>query len=326
MANPQAAQVIAVAKSQVGYHEGYSEGGWNNINKYADEVPGLGWSQGQSYCAVFTSWVAMRAGVPSLFPRTADCSAAITWFTSRNRWSWYPAIGAQVMYGTDGQEHTGIVFAYDSTYIWAVEANTNSNGSIEGDGVYIRQRRRTDAVVYGYGLPAYAEGVITADPNLAGKPGFTYAASALGPGPATLRAGGLMVNNFVADTVSVNGTVNAGRVFIQQNDKNTVGLEVVGASSSAPSIALFRDADGNTAFEVTGTGSPVSRKTHFFPASVQIGSTTADLGGSTGAVISIKNVDTAPTSDPTNGGILFVEEGALKYRGSAGTVTTIAPA
>jgi len=50
----------------------------------------------------------------------------------------------------------------------------------------------------------------------------------------------------------------------------------------------------------------------------------AGLGGTTG-VISIGNA-TAPASNPTGGGILYVEAGALKYRGSSGTVTTIAAA
>ena len=35
---------------------------------------------------------------------------------------------------------------------------------------------------------------------------------------------------------------------------------------------------------------------------------------------------TAPTTNLTGGGILYVEAGALKYRGSSGTVTTIGPA
>jgi hypothetical protein len=326
MVNSQAAQVIAVAKSQVGVREGYAEGGWNNITRYADEVPGLAWAQGQSWCATFTSWVAMRAGVPSLFPRTADCSAAVTWFSSRGRWSWYPAIGSQVMIGSSGQDHTGIVFAYDATYIWSVEANTNDNGSAEGDGVYIRQRKRSDANVYGYGLPAYAEGVITAEVAKKGVAGYTYAVSSLGPGPASLQPGGLMTNNLVTDSLSVNGTANAGRVSVQQNDATTVGLEVVSASSSATSLALFKDANGNTVFEVTGAGNPVSRTTHYFPAALQLGATTSDLGGSAGAVIAMKNVTTAPATNPSGGGILFVQAGALKYRGSSGTVTQIAPA
>jgi hypothetical protein len=35
---------------------------------------------------------------------------------------------------------------------------------------------------------------------------------------------------------------------------------------------------------------------------------------------------TAPTANPSGGGVLYVESGALKYRGSSGTVTTIAAA
>jgi hypothetical protein len=58
-------------------------------------------------------------------------------------------------------------------------------------------------------------------------------------------------------------------------------------------------------------------------------------GGSTGSIdyFQLINADrllmqngTAPTANLAGGGILFVEAGALKYRGSAGTVTTLGPA
>lgn len=49
------------------------------------------------------------------------------------------------------------------------------------------------------------------------------------------------------------------------------------------------------------------------------------IGGGQG-VIFIANATTVPASNPTGGGILYVESGALKYRGSGGTVTTIANA
>jgi hypothetical protein len=58
-------------------------------------------------------------------------------------------------------------------------------------------------------------------------------------------------------------------------------------------------------------------------------------GGSTGAVDYFQYVNadrllmqngTAPSANLAGGGILFVEAGALKYRGSAGTVTTLGPA
>ncbi|MFD8839869.1 CHAP domain-containing protein [Streptomyces griseofuscus] len=214
MANPQMPQVIAVAMSQVGYREGYTEGGWNNVTRYADEVPGLSAYQGQSWCMTFTSWVAMRAGVPTLFPRGVDCSAGVSWFQAASRWSWYPAVGSQVFYGASGSEHTGIVYAYDATYIWTIEGNTSDNGSTEGDGVYLRKRKRADAIVYGYGLPAYAEGITTADIALKGVSGYTYAVSNPGPSRATLVKSGMLVTNLVSEYLSVNGTANADKLYL----------------------------------------------------------------------------------------------------------------
>lgn len=43
-------------------------------------------------------------------------------------------------------------------------------------------------------------------------------------------------------------------------------------------------------------------------------------------VVAIGNATTLPTGNPTSGGVLYAEGGALKWRGSSGTVTTIAPA
>lgn len=48
--------------------------------------------------------------------------------------------------------------------------------------------------------------------------------------------------------------------------------------------------------------------------------------GSGVGVIGILDRTTAPTTNPSGGGILYCESGALKYRGSSGTVTTIASA
>lgn len=54
------------------------------------------------------------------------------------------------------------------------------------------------------------------------------------------------------------------------------------------------------------------------------------LGGASFAsgtlVMFIANRSAAPSGTPSGGGILYVESGALKYKGSSGTVTTIANA
>ena len=53
--------------------------------------------------------------------------------------------------------------------------------------------------------------------------------------------------------------------------------------------------------------------------------TVSEFGSGTG-VIGLANVGTLPTTNPTGGGVLYADAGALKWRGSSGTVTTIAAA
>jgi hypothetical protein len=170
------AKVLSVAKGEVGYHEGKSNGHWNNFQKYSPAVPGLEWSQNQAWCATFVSWVALKAGVADLFPRTASCATGVSWFKNKGRFSEYPAVGAQVFYGSGGGSHTEIAVSYDADYVYTVGGNTNTNGSAEGDGVYERKRARRDAYLYGYGYPAYDGGSVSADPNAA-KFGYKHKAT-----------------------------------------------------------------------------------------------------------------------------------------------------
>jgi hypothetical protein len=57
-----------------------------------------------------------------------------------------------------------------------------------------------------------------------------------------------------------------------------------------------------------------------------IGFRTSSQFGAARGVIAIANATVPPSVNPRDGGILYVEDGALKYRGSEGTVTVIAPA
>lgn len=164
-----AAGVLAVAASNVGFHEGYSNGHWNNKEPFADQVPGLSWANYQAWCATFVSYCAYKAGAGSLYPLTASCLTGVAWFKNAGRWSEYPAVGAQIFFGPGGGTHTGLVVDFDSTYVYTIEGNTNANGGPEGDGVYHKTRVRRDSYVYGYGYPKFAEGIKSADPAYAGK-------------------------------------------------------------------------------------------------------------------------------------------------------------
>ena len=53
-----------------------------------------------------------------------------------------------------------------------------------------------------------------------------------------------------------------------------------------------------------------------------IGFNTVDMASGTG-VIAIANATAVPSATPTGGGVLYVEGGALKYKGSSGTITTL---
>jgi hypothetical protein len=85
----------------------------------------------------------------------------------------------------------------------------------------------------------------------------------------------------------------------------------VKAYSSPAGAAISLDIDGDIAILITQDGI----KLH--PG--------ASLGSGV-RVIGIANATTAPTTNPSSGGVLYCQSGALKYRGSSGTVTTLAAA
>lgn len=63
-----------------------------------------------------------------------------------------------------------------------------------------------------------------------------------------------------------------------------------------------------------------------FTASGNLGIGTWNQFGGGQGVIAIANAVARPTTNPTGGGVLFAEGGALKWRGPAGRITTLAPA
>ncbi|MFE0490239.1 hypothetical protein [Streptomyces griseoaurantiacus] len=174
---PQTLIELGQQEAAIKYQEDNVSGTWSNLNKYAKETPGMAGYDGQSYCVIGLLWLAYRAGDVTILPQTPACDEAITTYQSWSRWSWYPATGAQVMIGDAGQDHTGLVYRWDATRIWTVEFNSNTNGSAEGDGVYLRVRNRADANVYGYGYPKYCSPMVTADPSWVDDPALLKTSS-----------------------------------------------------------------------------------------------------------------------------------------------------
>lgn len=140
-------------------------------------------------------------------------------------------------------------------------------------------------------------------------------------------------------TPSVRLTVSGRTSILNSADVSTVlyvrgasyGVRI-GSSATVANIEAVDNSGGSVSFQPLYVGgSNVTLHTGGvervrLDASGNIGVGTSDQFGSGAKVIGIANASTVPTTNPTGGGVLYVEGGALKYRGSSGTVTTIAPA
>ena len=131
-------------------------------------------------------------------------------------------------------------------------------------------------------------------------------------------------------------------------DMNTGAMSVTG-SISGTAIALAGSGSNIDVYNTDGTAdkrrwrAAITSRFMVFSGRTDAGISTGDnivlengtsnLGiagqttfGNGTKVISIPNAGTVPTANATGGGILYVDNGALKYRGSSGTITTIGPA
>jgi len=134
---------------------------------------------------------------------------------------------------------------------------------------------------------------------------------------------------------SINASGNATFNTLTVNTNNTVYF---GTSSGiyGTTVAIKTYTDSNVGLVVQATGSGQTGNLQNWNNSVGIvlakisasGNIVAgDMAIATSSVstIHISN-GTIPSANPTGGGVLYVEAGALKFRGSSGTITTIAVA
>lgn len=94
----------------------------------------------------------------------------------------------------------------------------------------------------------------------------------------------------------------------------------VGIYSGGATPVRWAQIDG-TGFRIFLAGVEKMR----FTQSGNLGVRTIDHGGAVGS-IGLADAATVPSTNPVGGGVLYSEGGALKWRGSAGTVTVVAPA
>lgn len=161
---------------------------------------------------------------------------------------------------------------------------------------------------------------------------------ALGRNAATDKANQLAIggaNLAITEVLIGEGLLSGGaaagltiRTSDSQGSNQATGNVLIRASMGTGNAATGGDIVFQTGLRV-GSGTGGQTPTTILTLSGGTPNVAFFAAGSYGSgerVIFIANVTTAPTTNPAAGGLLYVNAGALTYRGSGGTVTAIAPA
>lgn len=148
-----AREIVALAKTQVGYHEGR-----NNANKYSRALG----RPPEYWCQDFMDWLYRQGHVAH--ERTAACYVAEAYWKRNGRLHTRPKVGDQFFIYFPSKRnvhHTGIVIGIskDGRTVYTIEGNSNPGGSRNGYGVVRRSRpvlaRPGQTGIRSYGRPYY---------------------------------------------------------------------------------------------------------------------------------------------------------------------------
>lgn len=166
-------EVIAVAKSQVGYLEKASNkdlydftanAGNKNYTKYSPELRVAGYygsknKQGYAWCTQFVDWCFLQVAgsmnkADEVKPNGlygASCTWTKKYYNQKGRIFSTPEVGDQVFFKTDGSVcHTGLVVEVSDDYIGTVEGNCNN-------GVRLCTYKRSSSYIDSFGRPFYTD-------------------------------------------------------------------------------------------------------------------------------------------------------------------------
>lgn len=145
-------KIIDIAKSEIGTSEnplGSSNVKYNTWY-YGHAVSGVNYP----WCAVFISWCADQAGIPTnIIPRTASVSNLQTFFINQGLYKnkgYNPNPGDIMIQKSNGASHTGIVIESNGATFSTIEGNTSNK-------VAKRSYSLNDNRLSGFGTPQYIE-------------------------------------------------------------------------------------------------------------------------------------------------------------------------
>lgn len=152
----QALDVVGVAKTQVGYKNGYNNdtcyGAWYGCNN-------------NPWCAMFVSWCERKAGVSQSVVPNMKCADRSFYQNSglykKSQYrggNYIPKAGDLIFLdtdydGRDWSDHIGIVKSANATYVYTVEGNS-------GGAVKEKSYSTSSKWILGYGTPRYVDNSI----------------------------------------------------------------------------------------------------------------------------------------------------------------------
>lgn len=254
-----AADVLAVAVSQIGYHEKASEDNLDdflantcsddtaNYTKYARD---LGMPNGQSWCGYFVWWCMRSAGVTEdRYPSIGNVTGTKDWFVQRGLWhdrgTYIPSPGDYIAFG-DPLSHSGIVEYVSGDRVYTIEGNSS-------DMVKRKDYALTDTHVAGYGTisysgtaPAVVQPVATPTPVVTKAPVIPSADTSNPGEPYPIPTGNLK-----------SGSTGDSVKWVQTclNELQNAGITVDGiyGSQTVSAVKTFQKKNGLTADGVVGT-------------------------------------------------------------------------
>ena len=137
------------------------------------------------------------------------------------------------------------------------------------------------------------------------------------PVSGTTGTNAVIINN-LASNLTAPSTTAITNSYTQRDATASYGWTINSDLAKITFAGLY----GGSSFAIRVNGNLVDT---FSVVNLNVGIGTSTFGANAERVIGILN-GTAPTTSPAGMGQLYVESGALKYRGSSGTVTTIAAA
>ena len=180
--NPRS-DIVAIAKSQLGYTEGNSSsqlnGSANGRKNYTEY--GKRYNTQDMWCSMFVSWCAEQAGIPaSVVPRTASTVTGLDTFIAQGRaytrsqvanGSYVPKPGDIIYFKGARNDrktnHVGIVTAYSGGTVFTIEGNTSLDGnSTNGGGVYEKSYAISNSYIVYICSPGYTSNSEPAYPSI----------------------------------------------------------------------------------------------------------------------------------------------------------------